>query len=160
LPSVFDLEFFLSNFFNPLNNSIVFRRSSEPEDYPEFFFKVKQWDTVLHYFRSLKGDIGFIPVSGLAWRRHNNATSFSPGFSGPSRYYDWITINEELKKIVPSEFKKYFNKNYVAFEFLSLSYLKQRKYTKFIKYLIKMLLNKPFRSIQFYRDYFWKLRNN
>lgn len=159
VPLIFNLNFFVENFFNPLNNSIMFRKSAEPRIYPDFFFKVRQWDTILHYLRALNGDIGFIPIQTLAWRQHESSTTHSAQFSSPQRYKDWIIINNELKKRVPNDLKNYFNKNYVAYEYLSIAYAEKRIHFFFLFYMIKMILNKPIRPFSFYRDYFWKIRN-
>ena len=159
LPSVFDLEFYLQNFFNPLNNTIVFKKSAEPLIYPEFFKNITQWDTVLHYLRSIDGKIAYLPIDGLAWRRHQNATSFSASFSGVKRYKDWLIINKNIIHFLPKKLHKYFKVNYVAYEFISLSYFKQKKYIKFGYYLVLMFVSNPIRQFSFYKNYFWKLRN-
>ena len=157
-PEIFNFEFFLGHFFNPLNNTIVFRKTAEPINYPLFFNSVAQWDTVLHYLRSLKGDIGYIALNGLAWRRHAQATSFSSGFSGVKRYKDWIKINKHIKQYIPDNLHTYFSANFIAYEFISLAYFRERKYLLFLKYFFLMIFNKPFRAFAAYRDYFWKLR--
>lgn len=159
LPAIFNLEFYLQNFFNPLNNSVIFLKSSEPETYPPFFSEVAQWDTVLHYLRATKGDIGYVPVDGQAWRRHSNATSFSTAFTGVKRYQDWITINKNIIVHIPKNLHKYFKTNFIAYEYISLVYLKNKRYVMFIYYLLLMIINKPIRPIKEYKDYFWKIRN-
>lgn len=160
LPPIFDLEYYLKHFFNPMNNTIVFRRSSEPQEYPDFFKNVAQWDTVLHYLRSLKGNIGYVSIDGLAWRRHEGATSFTNSFSGTKRYMDWLIINKNIQAYLPKKLHQYFKSNSIAYEFISISYYKQKRYSKFFKYFFQMILNKPFRSFRFYRDYLWKLKND
>jgi glycosyltransferase involved in cell wall biosynthesis len=160
LPNIFDLDFYLQNFFNPLNNTIVFKKSADPQIYPEFFKNITQWDTVLHYFRSLDGKIGYLPIDGLAWRRHPNATSFSTSFSSVKRYKDWLIINKNMVQFLPEKLHKYFRVNFIAYEFISLSYFKQKKYLKFAYYLLMMLTCKPIiRKRGYYKNYFWKLRN-
>ena len=119
---------------------------------------------MLNYLRLLTNNggnnlIGFIPLNGLGWRRHDNATSLVV-FSGAKRYKDWLTINREIKKKVPKVLKKHFNKDYVAYEYLCLFYWTKKDILKFIKYFSLMLIFKPNRPILEYRDFFWKIRNN
>lgn len=164
IPTLVDLDYYIKNFFNPLSNTIIFRKTSEPKEYPDFFFEVRQWDTVLNYLRLLTNEgsnnkIGFIPLNGLGWRRHRNATSLI-AFSGPERYKDWLIINREIKKRVQKSLKKYFNKDYVAYEYICLFYWTKKDILKFIKYFSLMLIFKPNRPILEYRDFFWKIRNN
>ncbi len=158
-PVIFDFEFFLNNYFNPLNNSIIFRKSSEPVVYPVFFSGVAQWDTVLHYLRSTNGSIGYVSINGLAWRRHSNAASFTPAFSGVKRSKDWITINKNIKEYLPLKFHKYFNVNFVAYEFISIKFFHDKRIIPFIYYFFKMLIAKPIRPLMSYKDYLWKLKN-
>ena len=108
LPSSFDFYFFLKNKLNPLNNSIIYRNNLKSRTFPKYFFSIIQWDVVLMYQMSLNSIIGFVPVNGLAWRRHENATSFSKEFTGYKRYKDWMVINEEMKKILDIKFHKFF----------------------------------------------------
>ena len=159
LPKIFNIEFYLENFFNPLNNSVVFRKSVEPLIYPDFFSKVAQWDTVLHYLRTSNGEIGYIPINGLAWRRHSKATSFTSSFSGIKRYEDWIKINKNIKPYLPKYLHKYFKTNFIAYEFISIKYFQDKRPILFFVNFLKMVINKPFRSVSFYRDYIWKLKN-
>ena len=163
LPEKFNLDFFVINFFNPPSNSIIFRKDAEPNNYPDFFLKIIQWDTTLLYLRLLTqnnkySEIGFVNILGLAWRRHSAATSTTL-FSGEKRYKDWIILNNELKKRVPVHLKKHFNKNYVAYENLFLLFLKKMNYRKSICYFLKMLFNKPLRPAKEYKDLFWKIKN-
>lgn len=162
-PEVIDRGEFVKSFFNPLSNTVVFRRLNEPKNYPPYFFQIRQWDTILHYLRLFLDDekeykIGFVNVNGLAWRRHENAVSTSL-FQGKNRYKDWLIIDKEIKKIVPKDLKKVFNRSYIAYEYLSIIYLNEKSYLYFIIFLIKSLFFRPFRSIGEYRDYFWKIRN-
>jgi glycosyltransferase involved in cell wall biosynthesis len=161
-PKIFDLDYYVINFFNPPSNSIIFRKNSEPEAYPEFFFKIIQWDTALLYLRLLTDQgktnkIGFINTIGLAWRRHPTATSTTL-FSGKQRYLDWITLNTELKKLMPSHLKKHFNKNYVAYEELAILALKNKKTIEFVKFVILLFFNKPNRPYKELKDFFWKIK--
>jgi glycosyltransferase involved in cell wall biosynthesis len=158
LPEKFDFNYFLNNYYNPLNNSTIFRKKTEPNEYPKEFYKVKQWDTFLYYLRSFKGEIGHLNIDGLAWRRHENATSFSASFTGAQRYKDWIVINDYFKSILPKEQHSFFS-NYSAYEFLSLVYFRKKSYFLFLKYFFKMFLLSPTVFISRFRDYFWKIRN-
>ncbi len=158
LPSSFDFYFFLKNKLNPLNNSIIYRNNLKSRTFPKYFFSIIQWDVVLMYQMSLNSIIGFVPVNGLAWRRHENATSFSKEFTGYKRYKDWMVINEEMKKILDIKFHKFFTNKY-AYEFLMLAALKNNKIFKFLYYLTFFLLTKPILNLSYMRDVFWKLRN-
>jgi glycosyltransferase involved in cell wall biosynthesis len=157
-PLVFDLAYYVKHFFNPLNNSIVFRKTCEPTEYPDIFFQLRQWDTFLHYSRSLKGQIGFVPIEGVAWRRHPQAVSFSAVFSGPQRYFDWMRLNKALKPLVPSHDHKYLS-NYPAYKALSLCYFHNRQFPLFLKFLMRMLVNHPIDSLKDLRSYVWKIRH-
>ena len=156
-PEIFEGLKYITNFFNPLNNTIVFRKSIEPQEYPIVFYGIAQWDTFLHYLRSLNGDIGFVSINGLAWRRHAAATSHTNNFNGKKRYLDWIKMYNELKRFYPREYSHFFDKKYVEYEALSILSFKSKEKLNFIKYSLKMILDKPFRSIKEYRDYIWKL---
>lgn len=162
-PEIFDLDYYVIHFFNPPSNSIIFRKKSEPKNYPDFFFKLTQWDTALLYLRLLTDQektakIGFINTIGLAWRRHPTATSTTL-FSGKKRYLDWIILNKEIKKRMPVHLKKYFDKNYVAQEQLAILFFKEKKWLEFCKACIKMLIDKPIRPINEFKDFLWKLKN-
>ncbi|GEM_PF-2528072 len=159
LPRVFDFEFFVKHFFIAPNNTVVFRKTSEPQVYPEWFFTIRQWDMALQYLRSLNGKIGFLPINGLAWRRHERATSVSREFSGPERYRDWLILNREIGKLVPVHLKKFFKQNYIAYSYIAIAYLKEKKYLPFARYTLLMIFSKPFKPLKFYRDFFWKVRN-
>lgn len=156
-PEIFDLEYMLAHPFNPINNSIVFRKSSEPREYPRFFFEVVQWDTVLHYLRAKEGKIGHLKIEGTAWRRHDNATSFSETFAGENRYLSWITINKSILNHLPEHLHKYFN-NYPAYARLSIYYYKN-SVLKFLKYFSLAILNNPRPRLDHLRDLLWSLRN-
>jgi len=159
LPRVFDLDFFVNHFFIAPNNTVVFRKTCEPKVYPEWFFTIRQWDMALQYLRSLNGKIGFLPINGLAWRRHESATSVSREFSGPDRYKDWLILNREIGKLVPVHLKKFFQQRYVAYSYIAIAYLKEKKYLPFARYTVLMIFNKPFKPFKFYKDFFWKVRN-
>ena len=156
-PAIFESSKFTTNFFNPLNNTVVFRKSSEPRAYPDFFYGIAQWDTVLHYLRSVEGNIGFIAINGLAWRRHEGATSFTANYNGQKRYLDWILMNESLKMFYPKKFSKYFDRKYVSYEALAILSFKSKKYTSCTYYFFKMIFNKTIRPLKEYKDFFWKL---
>jgi glycosyltransferase involved in cell wall biosynthesis len=158
LPEVFNLNFYLENFFNPLNNTIIFRKSSEPKDYPIFFFDVAQWDTVLHYLRAINGDIGFVNILGLAWRRHKNAASLN-SLSGEKRYFDWIKINNGMIDMVNLQQRKFFKNNYMAYQYLSVLSFKKKNFVKGLYYLSITLVVKPFRPLKDLRDLFYSIRN-
>jgi glycosyltransferase involved in cell wall biosynthesis len=160
LPKIFNLDYYLSHFFNPLNNTIIFRKAAEPREYPDFFYGIIQWDTVLHYLRAMNGEIGFLPLNGMAWRRHINANSLSDAFGNEKRYFDWVKINKGIKLYISHELHHYFNVNYVAYEFLSIYNLKKKNYIRFSFFLIKMIFNKPMRPHKEYRDLFYKLRKS
>ncbi len=163
LPCVFDLDFYVSNYLNPPNNTIVFRKSCEPAVYPEWFFSIRQWDTALHYLRGLNGKIGFVAVKGLAWRRHKNATSFSEQFEGLGRYKDWLVLFREMEQIMPEHLKKYFKGKYPAYENLAIVFLRDKKYAQFIRYsflmLVDILFLFPKRPLKVCRSYLWKVRH-
>ena len=159
LPRICDFEYFVNHFFIAPNNTVVFRKTAEPNVYPDWFFSIRQWDMALQYLRSLNGKIGFLPIKGLAWRRHESATSVSKGFSGPERYKDWLILNREIGKLVPAHLKKFFRQRYVAYSFIAIAYLEEKKYLQFARYTLLMIFNKPFKPMKIYRDFFWSVRN-
>ena len=163
LPQVFEFDYYVANYINPPNNTIVFRKSCEPAAYPEWFFSIRQWDTALHYLRGLNGKVGFVPINGLAWRRHEHATSFSSQFGGTGRYKDWLILFREMERIMPQHLKKYFKAKYPAYESLAIVYLKDRNYWLFVRYsyllFVNMIVNMPAKPLQICRNYFWKIRN-
>jgi len=159
LPRICDLDYFVNHFFIAPNNTVVFRKTAEPKVYPDWFFSIRQWDMALQYLRSLNGKIGFLPITGLAWRRHESATSVSKGFSGPERYKDWLILNREVGKLVPVHLKKFFRQRYIAYSYIAIAYLKEKKYLQFARYTFLMIINKPFKPIKIYRDFFWKVRH-
>ena len=163
LPQVFGFDYFVANYINPPNNTIVFRKSCEPVVYPEWFFSIRQWDTALHYLRGLNGKVGFVPINGLAWRRHAHATSFSAQFEGAGRYKDWLILFREVERIMPEHLKKYFKAKYPAYEGMAIVYLRDKKYWLFIWYsfllFANMLIYTPERPLKICRNYFWKIRN-
>jgi glycosyltransferase involved in cell wall biosynthesis len=158
LPVIFNFDYFLTHFFNPLNNATIFRKSSEPSIYPDYFSKVKQWDTVLYYLRSLNGKIGYIPIKGLAWRRHENATSFTSKFSGANRYIDWIVINNGIKPLMKKKIGQTHFNNKAAYERLAALYFKEKNLYLAAKYLVYMLVTAPY-QMKYLRDYLWRIRN-
>lgn len=166
LPRIFDFNYFVYHFFMAPNNTVVFRKTAEPQVYPDWFFSLRQWDMALQYLRSLNGKIGFLPIKGLAWRRHEGATSVTREFSGPERYKEWLTLNREVGKLVPKNVKKIFKQDFVAYSYIAIAYLKEKKYLQFARYALLMVINqqskinnKPFKPLKFYRDFFWKVRN-
>lgn len=159
LPSTFNLKYYLSNFFNPINNSIIFRRSVEPNTYPDMFFTITQWDSVLHMLRAKKGLIGFVPINGVAWRRHPEATSMTSNFSGSKRYTDWLIIQDTMPKELGQEYKPYFQNKGIAYEYLSIYFLKKKKVHIALQYVLRMVFSKPRLNSNRLKDYLWKIRN-
>lgn len=160
LPYIFDLSYFINNSFIPLNNTAVIRRSMEPLPYPDFFFTVRQWDMVLYYLRSIRGNIAYLPINGLAWRRHPDATSFSSEFNGIQRYCDWITINKEISKLIPKEtYKEQFNNTW-AYESMAIIYWNEGSYIEFIRCTGLMIYFNKANIINRIRDFVWRIRNN
>jgi glycosyltransferase involved in cell wall biosynthesis len=160
LPEKFNFEYYLDHYFNPLNNATVFRRATEPSHYPEFFFQVKQWDTVLNYLRSLHGNIGYLQIDGVAWRRHEGATSFSQEFTGAKRYQNWIVLNKEIGRLVPKKMARtYFNSRW-AYEKLAIFHWRQRQFVPFLRFTMLLVLNTHNRFLKSARDFLWSLRNS
>lgn len=161
LPTKFNLEFYLGNQFNPPSNTKVFRSDIHPDELPEWFYNVTQWDTALHILHGINHRIAFLNFESLAWRRHENAYSFSEKATGTRRYKDWIVLSHGLKKTLPKNYWIYLNlMTTSAHAMLSIVHLKQGEIGSFLKEMALYVINPPYRkSLQEIRDYLWRIRH-
>jgi glycosyltransferase involved in cell wall biosynthesis len=118
--------------FNPMNNSVMMRKSAEPELYPDFIFEIQQLDTALHYLRAAKGTIGFLPDKTLAYRQHDNSCSGRRELVGADNYLDWLKLYEGLRKMLPHEVSKHFN-NKAAYFHMALKNLENKQNRLFLR---------------------------
>jgi glycosyltransferase involved in cell wall biosynthesis len=159
-PEEFNLSYWLCNFVNPLNNTVIYRKSSDINKFPVEFYDIFQWDTFLHYLRAIDGTIGYLPIKSMAWRRHDKAFTDSEYGAGPKRYLGLVKLNTFMYKTVPSDLKHLFDTNHFAYEHLSLLHLNQKSYSRFLYYSLRMFLCRPIRRISEYKDFMWKIRHS
>jgi glycosyltransferase involved in cell wall biosynthesis len=124
--------------FNPLNNTVMFRKMADPLPYPKFVMQVIQMDTALHYLRACEGTIGFLKDKTLAYRRHPLSLASKKDRSGASPYFDWITLYDGLRPMVPNEVAATFDDRSTYF-YISKAYLAENDHVNFLRYWLKCL---------------------
>jgi glycosyltransferase involved in cell wall biosynthesis len=148
-----------SPFINPPNNTILFRKSAEPQSYPDVFFGLIQWDILLCVLRSNQGKIGYIGRTTLAWRRHHASFSLNASGAGLKRYKHLLLLNTYLRKILQGEMATLVPSPVYIYEFFAIQCLKEKKYLWFLWYFLRRSCMGWDLPIRHYRDFFWRLRN-
>jgi glycosyltransferase involved in cell wall biosynthesis len=120
------LEGFLSSGRNPINNSVFYLKSTDPNPLPAFFYQVVQWDFVLHCLRCAKGEtIGYLDFQSVHWRRHPNAYTLQPEVEG-RRYHSMLLCFRELRKRLDPGLHHHFRPQ-AAYYFLCGYYARRKK---------------------------------
>lgn len=141
VPGEFTLQDFIrfsSISFNPLNNSIMFRKVADPLPYPDFVMQIIQVDAALHYLRAREGTIGFLSDSTLAYRRHQNSLNSRKVSAGARPYFDWITMYNGLRELMPKDIAANFD-NRSAYFYISRAYLAEKNNKQFIRFWLKCI---------------------
>jgi glycosyltransferase involved in cell wall biosynthesis len=141
----FPTEFTLHDFaqfvripFNPLNNTVMFRKKADPLPYPEFVMRILQIDTALHYLRSRNGTIGFIQDATMAYRRHPSSSATRKSKSGAAPFLQWIILFNGLRPLLPKEIAATFDDR-SAYFYIAKSYLTENDHVNFLRYWFKCM---------------------
>ena len=117
----------------------MFRREAHPEVFPDWIYRSLNWDWVLHILQSANGDLGFIDIETLAYRRHANAAFLAK--SDLEILLNGIATLSELNKYLNYDYDSVFKNLWWEHRELSFAYLKQYSWVRFLYHYGKYLLS-------------------
>jgi glycosyltransferase involved in cell wall biosynthesis len=156
LPTKFSLKYFLDNHLNLLNNTKMFRKSVHPVKFNDWFYETVQWDWSLHVLHAANHNIGYLDFIGMHYRRHKNAFIISS--DTVKLLKSGLKTNKHLDSELDYKYHDFFKVKWWYFEELMLAHLEYQQYAAALRYLLKTLWAKPFRTFGEYRDIVWKIR--
>ncbi len=138
LPDQFSLLDYCGYFrsINPLNNTVMFRRSCDPVPYPDFIMRIVQIDTALHFLRAREHTIGFLSDSTMAYRRHPTSSAAQKLRAGAAPFLQWIQLYDGLRPLMPKEVAATFDDRATYF-YIARAYLAEGDHGAFIRYWLK-----------------------
>lgn len=138
-PDKFDLDYFFKN--NPIipNNSKMFRKSAQPSEFPDGYFKSLQWDWVLHVLQTKNGQFAYLDYVTLGFRRHRHAASMSTNYTELA-ISGLITL-KYLNKYLNYKYDFFCSQTSWHYNLLAFSYLEKKKIIRFFYYYLAYLVN-------------------
>jgi len=156
LPSIFTLDYMIKNNVFIHCNSKMFRKSVQPEIFPESIYKASSWDWALSLMQAEKGNIAYLDFVSLAYRRHENA-QINRKYLKENLIHGLALLND-INAHFNLKYNKMLGKRYWHYQELAFIYLEEKEYKIFLLYLIKSFFNKPLRSLNELKDLGWSIK--
>lgn len=154
----FNQQYFLYNNILIPNNTKMFRSDAQPEVFPDWIYSTINWDWVLHVLQSLKGNIGYIDLVTLGYRRHSEAAFALK--SETNILLDGIATATQLNKYLGYKYDSILKNQWWEYHELAHIYLRQGNWGKFLNYYLKYFANLRHGGRFNLRDEVWMMKQS